>query len=94
MADYVVTPTGQCLCSGLTLRIEAKSSLLVTGGKLDQNAQLNLLSSIFSIIYKLGEAESNAAAEWVHSDLRAIKKDVAEFEAILRYFKVIQGILG
>ena len=55
-------------------------TLVVTEGNFDSKAQLNILGSIFSIIIKVGEAEFSAGAEWVHTDLQGIRRDVADFE--------------
>jgi hypothetical protein len=68
------------LCIFLEDIVQLVLTLVVTGGNFDSKAQLNILGSIFSIIIKVGEAEFAAEAEWVHTYLRDIQADVAEFE--------------
>jgi hypothetical protein len=68
------------LCIFLEDVVQLVLTLVVTEGNFDSKAQLNILGSIFSIIIKVGEAESAADAEWVHTYLHEIQVDVAEFE--------------
>ena len=79
--DMLSTVAGFTLCCIFVEDVvQLVLTLLVTDGNLDQNAQLNILGSVFSIVYKLGEVELAAEANWVHVDLQKIESNFAEFE--------------